>query len=163
MADILALGIVGSRIVGLDAEDEILRERCGETAAQLVRLAGLVARGELEHIDREITRFQEHGRKLLLAFDLLEREGTREGRSRSVARTLRRSAGLPERSRGKGGMVAARLVAAVHVSLTPAARYRVQPQQADVLTLQDQRHQQAKDAGSVSRSHRSHCLNCSCP
>ena len=158
MADILALGVVGGRVIGLNAEDELLRERGGETAAQLVRLAGLVAGGEFEHIDREVARLQEHGRKLLLAVDLLEGEGAREGGVFSVMRALRRGAGFPERGRGESGMVTARLVAAVHAGLAPAARHRVQPKEADVLALQGQGHQQqAKDAGSVSRSHRSHC------
>ena len=163
MTDILALGVVGGEIVGLDAENEFLRERRGEAASQLVSLPRLVAGGELQHIDREIARFQEHGRKLLLSFNLFEGERPCEGCILSVARSLRRGASLPKRGRGESGMVTARLVAAVYAGLARGARRRVQPQEADVLTLQGQRHQQAKDAGFVSRSHRNHCLNCSCP
>ena len=164
MADILALGIVGGRVIGLDAESELLREGGGEAAAQLVGLARLVAGGEFQHIDGEIARLQEHGRELLFPFDLFEGEGAREGRVFAVMRALRRGAGLPERGRGESGMIAARLVAAIYAGLSRGARLRVQPQEADVLALQGQGHQQqAKDAGSVSRSHRSHCLNCSCP
>ena len=164
MADILALGIVRCGIIGLDAEGELLRERGGEAATQLVGLARLVSGGEFQHIDGEIARLQEHGRKLFFPFDLFEGEGAREGRVFPVVRALRRGAGLPERGRGESGMIATRLVAAVHAGLACGARLRVQPQEADVLALKGQRHQQkAKDAGSVSRSHRSRCLNCSCP
>ena len=165
MADILALGVIGGAVVGLAAKDkEFVVHFVGEPAAHPVGLARFVAGGELDHVHREIARLQEHGGEHFLTVHLLEGEGALIGCAVMMQDTLGLRPGFPERRRLERGLVAAFLEAAVHrrrARRTFSVRSRTE--QADVLGAQAQRHEQAKDAGFVSRSHKNRCLNCSCP
>ena len=136
MADILALGVIGGHIIGLDAEGEIIKELRREAAAQLVGLARLVARGQFHHIDREIARFQEHRRKHVLSFDLLEGERAGIGGPDAMVRSAGGGAGLPERGSLESRLIAAFFEAAVHLRRPPVVEgVRMYAQQADALAM----------------------------
>ena len=165
MADILALGVVGRAVVGLAADDQEIVVKVGrKAAAQRVGLARLVAGGELDYVHREIARLQEHGGEHLFPVHLLEGEGSLIGSRRFMQDAFRIRSRFPERGGLEGGFVTAFLEAAVQGRRALRTRFGLAlPQQADILGAQAQRHEQAKDAGFVSRSHKSRCLNCSCP
>ena len=160
MPDILALGVIGCRIGRFDACAEPVCDFRQESPVQAISLPRLVSRGEFQHVHREIARFQEHGRKHVFPFHLLEGEGAGKTGAFPVTDALGGGAGLPLRGRGESGMEAAGLVAAIELRRPLYGTVRAQAHKPDLLALEGQRDEEAKDEGSGSRFHRSRCWNC---